>query len=69
MKHFTQKQLKQFAALGMAEDITNGTEEHLKLTTLGLSRGVYGLNGALLEDRAGKKYVITSRNSVLFEYV
>lgn len=59
------------------EDITNYTFEqadalwhYADLETLVLSRGIYGMDGAILQDRnTGKLYVIKARNSTLFQLV
>lgn len=71
----TQKDLKQMATSGAAIDITNVSDEEAKeirsrkLNTVAISRGTYGMNGALLKDKDGKTYVITARNSNLFYFV
>lgn len=60
-----------------ATNITNYSFEECKalnksadLDKIAVSSGVYGVNGALLEDRkTGERYKITSRNSVLFYFV
>jgi len=63
------------ARYGEAEDITTISDAEAKelkkkgIETVGISRGVYGMNGALLRDSEGKKYVITARSSNLFYFV
>lgn len=70
-----QKELKDMARFGQAEDITTISDEEAKalrkkgIETVGISRGTYGMNGALLRDNEGKKYVITARSSNLFYFV
>lgn len=70
-----QKELKDMARFGQAEDITTISDVEAKelnkkgIETVGISRGVYGMNGALLRDSEGKKYVITARSSNLFYFV
>lgn len=70
-----QKELKDMARFGQAEDITTISDEEAKalrkkgIETIGVSRGTYGMNGALLRDSEGKKYVITARSSNLFYFV
>lgn len=70
-----QKELKDMARFGQAEDITTISDEEAKalrkkgIETIGVSRGTYGMNGALLRDNEGKKYVITARSSNLFYFV
>lgn len=74
-KSLTLKELKDMARSGQAEDITTISDEEAKalrkkgIETIGVSRGAYGMNGALLCDNEGKKYVITARNSNLFYFV
>lgn len=76
MERMTQKEIKRFVSLGVAEDIThlsfdacNALREAHSFTTLNVGTGVYGMNGALLRDEAGKLYAITSRTSTLFQMV
>lgn len=76
MEKMTQKEIKHFVSLGVAEDITylsfdacNALREAHNFTTLNVSTGTYGMNGALLRDEAGKLYAITSRTSTLFQMV
>lgn len=76
MERMTQKEIKRFVTLGMAEDITylsfdacNALREAHSFTTLNVSTGVYGMNGALFKDEAGKLYAITARTSTLFQMV
>ena len=70
-----QKELKDMARFGQAEDITTISDEEAKalrkkgIETIGISRGTYGMNGALLRDNEGKTYVITARSSNLFYFV
>ena len=70
-----QKELKDMARFGQAEDITTISDAEAKelkkkgIETVGISRGTYGMNGALLRDNEGKKYVITARSSNLFYFV
>jgi hypothetical protein len=70
-----QKELKDMVRFGQAEDITTISDEEAKalrkkgIETIGVSRGTYGMNGALLRDKDGNKYVITARSSNLFYFV
>lgn len=75
-KRMTQKEIKRFVSLGVAEDIThlsfdacNALRKAHSFTTLNISTGVYGMNGALFKDESGKLYAITSRTSTLFQMV
>lgn len=72
MRKYTQKELREFARLGMATNITNYSWEQCEelnkknLSREGYSSGIYGNNGGLLKDiDTGDFYVITSRNSTL----
>ena len=79
MKKYTQKELKNLVALGLAEDITRGDNETRKsetrksiesvegyYTQIGYSAGVYGCNGMLLQGRkTGKLYAITARTTAI----
>lgn len=75
-ERMTQKEIKRFVTLGVAEDITylsfddcNTLRKAHNFTTLNVSTGVYGMNGALFKDENGKLYAITSRTSTLFQMV
>ena len=72
MKKYTQKQLKEFCRLGMAENITSADTakyEGRSFEKIGYSRGVYGLNGGLLQDRqSGEYFAIIGRSSNLFYF-
>lgn len=72
-EHMTQKEIRNLVNMGIAADITymgfedcqNFMDSH-RLTTLNVSTGAYGMNGALFQDESGKLYAITSRTSALF---
>ena len=75
MTKFTQKQLKEMAKSGIAEDIsrgTNTTRNELEsvegwLSQVGYASGVYGCSGMLLKGHnTGKLYVITSRTQAIY---
>lgn len=71
MRKYTQKEIKNFVALGLAENITNCSFEEANelrrrgLEQVGYSCGTYGINGALFQDDGGQLYAITARNSRL----
>ena len=72
----TQRELKRMAADGDAIDITaEGDSAYARelqkkdLHVAGISRGIHGMNGALLRDNDGNQYVITARNTTLFYFV
>jgi len=67
--------LKRMAKYDEATDITTISDAEAKelkskgIELVGISRGTYGMNGALLRDNDGKKYVITARSTNLFYFV
>ena len=76
VKRMTQKEIRNLVSMGVAADITYMNFEDCqsfvdahKLTTLNVSTGTYGMNGALFQDEDGKLYAITSRTSTLFQMV
>ena len=68
MRKYTQKEIKNFVALGLAENITNYSFKEANelrrrgLEQVGYSCGTYGINGALFQDDGGQLYAITARN-------
>ena len=76
MKKTTKKEIREYVRLGLAQDITVydfDQAERLRkdhtLDVIAVSRGAYGMNGALLQDENGERYAITTRNSTLFQLV
>ena len=70
MKKYTQKMLKDAVKFHLAIDITtDDSTVNERLTVIGYSRGIYGINGALLEgDQTHELYAICARSSNLFKY-
>jgi hypothetical protein len=75
MTKYTQKQLKEMVAHGVAIDITKGTNDTRNqiesvegwLNQVGYASGVYGCNGMLFQGHnTGKLYAITARTSAIF---
>lgn len=74
MKNYTQKQLKALVNQGKAHDLTgydfNRMNTFIKthsFNRVGISRGIYGINGGLIQDtETGELYAVTARNSALF---
>ena len=64
MLKLTLKEIKNYNC----EDITAKSEKIDGLEVVGLSYGVYGMNGGLFKDKDGNFYKITSRCSNLFRY-
>ena len=70
MKKTTRKAIRETRAT----DITNYSFEQAdelmskhNLQIVAMSFGIYGMNGALLEDENGELYKITARNTTLFQ--
>ncbi|MDY4173485.1 MAG: hypothetical protein SOY17_12175 [Evtepia sp.] len=71
MKKYTLREIKRFVSLGLAQDITTANCPAIKepFEKIGVSRGIYGINGGLLRGQcSGTIYAITARNSNLFYY-
>ena len=71
MKKYTLREIKRFVSLGAAVDITTANCPAIKepFEKIGVSRGIYGINGGLLQGKSsGTIYAITARNSNLFYY-
>ena len=75
MRKYTQRELRNMVALGMAEDVTHAhIEEHeeiLKkeswLNQVGYASGKYGCNGMLLQGHeTGTYYAITTRSQAIY---
>jgi hypothetical protein len=74
----TLKDIKKLIAIGQAEDITKLSSDMINVydaieqgfEVIEVSKGVYGMNGALLKGRTSNNlYAITSRSSNLFRLV
>lgn len=69
MKQYTRKQLKEYVRLGLARDLTEVDPDTLPkwYEKIGVSRGIYGMNGGLIWDKVTGEYeVILARSSNLF---
>lgn len=64
MLKLTQKEIRNFDAL----DITTEKDKRDGLSVFAMSFGVYGMNGAILQDESGNFYKITARTTNLFRY-
>ena len=68
----TQKTIKDMVKSGAAIDLEKmqNPPKRRELEVIGISKGTSGMNGALfLHSKNKKMYAITSRSSMLFEYV
>lgn len=75
-KKYTQRQLRKLVDQGNAEDITDYSFEEANdlydrgYDVIGVSSGVYGINGALLKMRdTGELMAVCARNSTLMQLV
>lgn len=68
MRTMKLKEIKRLVINGHAKDITHDSNEYSDLKVIGVSVGVYGRNGLLLEDDNGELYAITKRTSNIFRY-
>lgn len=75
MVKFTQKQLREMVNNGIAENISNGTNDTRNkieavegwLNQVGYASGAYGCNGMLFKGhKSGKLYAITSRTQAIY---
>ena len=77
MRKYTQRELKNLVSIGSAVCLNSWSFDDLNqlhhtksLDKIGYSTGVYGINGALLQDReTGDLYAITARNTALFQMI
>ena len=70
MKKTTQKAIRETRATDITNysfDQANDLMNTHTLRTVAMSFGIYGMNGALLEDENGELYKITARNTTLFQ--
>ncbi len=75
MTKYTQKQLRELVAQGIAEDVTHGNNDTRReiiaqegyLDQIGYACGRYGCSGALFRGHnSGKLYAITARTMAIF---
>lgn len=68
MRKYTQKEIRHYITSGLATDITTAKDvDKMKLETVGLSFGVYGMNAGLFQDmETGEFYVVRNRSTNLF---
>lgn len=71
-RKITRKNITDLVKSGAAIDFTYSQNKPKKgdLRTIGVSYGTAGMNAALfINEKTGRMYAITSRCSLLFEYV
>ena len=75
MRKYTQKELRNMVALGMAENVTRANDEDYEkvikkesyLSQIGYSAGIYGCNGMLLKRHSTGTYcAVTSRTLAIY---
>lgn len=71
MVRTTQKDIRTYVRLGIAQDITESTSKVVgNYDKVKYSKGIYGINGLLIQSRdTGEYYAITCRASSLFLYL
>lgn len=77
MRRYTQQELRGLVRAGIAADISIydhrqalDLHQEADLVQIGYSRGIYGCNGALLQDRrTGAQYAIIGRTTALFTLI
>ena len=70
MKKTTRKAIRETRAIDITNysfDQANDLMNAHNLQTIAMSFGVYGMNGALVEDENVELYKITARNTTLFQ--
>ena len=65
----TQADIKKLVEYGAAKDISKGGELPKGSRKIFITKGAYGINGALFISKSGNLYAITSRSSQLDKYV
>lgn len=71
MQKYTQKQLRNLVASGVAVDLTNSGSNQIPeaYKQIGFAAGVYGCNGLLFRGLdSGRLYAITARTTAIFIY-
>lgn len=70
MKQTTQKEVKNLIKFGAAIELTDTKPIPAgRVSTVALSFGLYGMNGAILkDDETGQLYAIPRRDGILFYY-
>ena len=70
MEKTTQREIKRLVKLGAAIELTDTkTIPAGRLTTVAMSFGLYGMNGAILkDDESGQLYASPRRDGILFYY-
>ncbi len=70
MEKTTQKEIKRLVKLGAAIELTDTKTVPVgRLTTVAMSFGIYGMNGAQFkDDETGQLYAIPRRDMILFYY-
>lgn len=69
MRKYTQKELREYTRLKLARDLTTVDPEELPrhYEKIGYSRGIYDLNGGLVQDKdTGELGAVVGRSSNLF---
>lgn len=71
MTRYTQRQLKDMVARGIAINVTDASSreaipEHYR--QIGYAQGIYGCNGMLLQGASGQLYAVIARTSAIYVF-
>lgn len=76
MRKMSRKYIRSYCKDGLATNITNYSFDQIneldkreRLECIGISRGQYGMNGALFLGKSGELYGITGRTLALFQLI
>lgn len=71
MTRYTQRQLKDMVAKGIAINVTEATSREAipeYYRQIGYAQGIYGCNGMLLQGSSGQLYAVISRTSAIYVF-
>ena len=71
MTRYTQKQLKDMVAKGIAINVTDAPSREAipeYYRQIGYAQGIYGCNGMLLQGASGQLYAVISRTSAIYVF-
>lgn len=71
MTRYTQKQLKDMVAKGIAINVTDASSREAipeYYRQIGYAQGIYGCNGMLLQGASGQLYAVIARTSAIYVF-
>ena len=69
MEKYSQKQLKNLVANGVAIDVTYSRDSNVipeHYIQIGYASGLYGCSGMLLKGNSGQLYAVTTRSQAIY---